>query len=86
MMMLPAAHGQRYVRIQIVPRGTPDESVAVLGHELPHAIEVAEETGVNTEARLIERYQRIGRRSGRHVYDTVAAQDIGRAIRRELLA
>src|SRR4051812_15486769 len=40
MMMLPTAHGQRYIRIQIALRGSPDESIATLGHELQHAIEV----------------------------------------------
>ena len=30
MMMLPTAHGQRYVRIQITLRGAPDEAVALL--------------------------------------------------------
>lgn len=85
MMMLPIAHGQRYVRIQMVLRGSPDDSVAVLGHELQHATEVAQETGVTTEARLIELYQRIGTRAGRHVYDTAAAREIGRVIRQELL-
>jgi hypothetical protein len=86
MMMLPTAHGHRYVRIQISLRGTPDESVAVLGHELQHAIEVAQEEAVNDQAKLIALYNRIGRRGGPHVFDTFAAQEIGRVIRRELLA
>jgi hypothetical protein len=86
MMMLPTAHGQRYVRIQIALRGTPDESVAILGHELQHAIEVAQEVGVKDQAQLAALYQRIGTRGGPHVYDTIAAQEIGRVIRRELLA
>jgi hypothetical protein len=86
MMMLPTAHGQRYVRIQVVLRGTPIESVALLGHELQHAIEVAQESGVTDEIQLTALYQRIGRSGGPHVYDTAAAQEIGRVIRRELLA
>ena len=86
MMMLPATHGQRYVRIQIVTRGAPDDEVALLGHELQHALEVAEEAGVCDQATLTALYERIGRRGGRHLYDTRAAQEIGRVIRRELLA
>ena len=86
MMMLPTAHGQRYVRIQIALHGTPDESVALLGHELQHAIEVAQELAVNDQTQLAALYQRIGTRGGPHVYDTFAAQEIGRVIRRELLA
>lgn len=86
MMMLPTAHGQRYVRIQIALRGAPDESVALLGHELQHAIEVAQETGVSDQAQLAALYRRIGMQGGPHVFDTVAAQEVGRVIRRELLA
>jgi hypothetical protein len=86
MMMLTAAHGQRYVRIQIALRGAPDDSVALLGHELQHAIEVAQEAAVFDQTALAALYQRIGTRGGPHVYDTVAAQEIGRLIRRELFA
>jgi hypothetical protein len=88
MMILPSAHGQRYVRIQIALRGSPDDSVAVLGHELQHALEVGQEPWVYDQATLAELYQRIGIGSigGPHVYDTRAAQEVGRIVRRELLA
>lgn len=86
MMMLPTAHGQRYVRIQTTLRGAPDEAVALLGHELQHAIEVAQDEAVDDETKLIALYRRIGQRGGPHVFDTLAAQEIGRVIRRELLA
>ena len=85
MMMLPTAHGQRYVRIQIALRGTPDEAVGTLGHELQHAIEVAEATGVRDQTAMTALYERIGLRGGVHVYDTLAAQEVGRTVRRELL-
>ena len=49
MMMLPTSHGQRYVRIQIALRGAPDDSIALLGHELQHATEVAQEIGVSSQ-------------------------------------
>jgi hypothetical protein len=86
MMMLPTSHGQRYVRIQIALRGAPDDSIAILGHELQHAIEVAQERDVNDQAELAALYQRIGMRSGDKIYDTFAAQEVGRLVRRELLA
>lgn len=88
MMILPNPHGQRYVRIQIARRGSPDDAVAVLGHELQHALEVAEEPSVWDQAALAALYQRIGigMPGGRHVYDTLAAQEVGRIVRRELLA
>jgi hypothetical protein len=86
MMMLPRVQGARYVRIQLALRGSPDDSVALLGHELQHAIEIAEATDVADEAGLIKLYQRIGTRGGQHIYDTIAAQQMGRVVRRELLA
>src|SRR6476646_251732 len=56
----PAAHGFRYVRIQIALRGTPSDVIAVLGHELRHAVEVADARSVVDEAGLKALYRRIG--------------------------
>jgi hypothetical protein len=87
MMMLPSAHGTRYVRIQLAMRGSPDDAIAVLGHELQHALEVAQEDWVNDQATLVALYRRIGTGPyGQHTYDTLAAQEVGRIVRRELLA
>lgn len=85
MMMLPRIHGFRYVRIQILLRGTPEDTIGVLGHELQHAIEVADAPEVGDQDALAQLYQRIGMRGGPHVYDTIAAQDTGRAVLKELL-
>jgi len=84
MMMLPRAHQHRYVRIQIALRGDSEDSVAVLGHELQHAVEVAEALDVFDQDALARLYQRIGLRGGEHLYDTLAAQEMGRTVRREL--
>jgi hypothetical protein len=84
LMMLPTAHGHRYVRIQMTLRGALDDSVAVLGHELQHAVEVAQAEDVVDQAGMARLYERIGSRGGEHVYDTVAAQEMGRMVRREL--
>ena len=86
MMMLTAAHGRRYVRIQLALRGAPADSIAVLGHELQHAVEVAQEVGVIDQTTLTALYRRIGTRGGPEVYDTWAARDVGRIVRKELLA
>jgi hypothetical protein len=86
MMMLTASHGRRYLRIQLAMRGASEDSIAVLGHELQHAVEVAEEVGVIDQTTLAVLYRRIGTRGGPEVYDTVAAQDVGRIVRKELLA
>ena len=84
MMMLPRVNGFRYVRIQLALRGAPEDGIAVLGHELQHAVEVAEAIDVTDGQGLAKLYQRIGLRSGPEVYDTVAAQQTGRTVRREL--
>ena len=84
MMMLPRVHAHRYVRIQITLRGSAEDAIAILGHELQHAVEVADAAEVDNADGLARLYQRIGIRSGRHLYDTAAAQDKGRTVRREL--
>ena len=86
LMMLPRAHEHRYVRIQIALRGSPEDTIALLGHELRHALEVAEAPSVSDQAGLERLYARIGVSGGAHQYDTVAAQETGRAVRKELLA
>ena len=84
MMMLPRAHGHRYVRIQIALRGSAVDAIAVLAHELQHAVEVADAVEVSDTDGLARLYRRIGLRVGPHIYDTVAARQIGRNVRREL--
>jgi len=86
LLVLPPANGFRYVRIQIARRGGPNDSIAVLGHELWHAIEVAEEPGIHDTDTLIAFYRRIGIDRGNHEFDTVEAQETGKRVRRELVA
>ena len=83
-MMLPRVNGYRYVRIQLALRGAPEDSIAILGHELRHAVEVADAVEVSDTDALERLYQRIGIRGGPQVYDTTAAQETGRIVRREL--
>jgi len=85
--LVPVANGPRYLRIQIRSDLSAMESIALIGHEMRHALEVAEAPRVRDNGALIELYQRIGHSSGGdHVYDTDAAQNAGRQIRRELLS
>jgi hypothetical protein len=86
LLVLPPSHGFRYLRIQIARRGTPNDSIAVLGHELRHAIEVAEEPDVLDTGSLIALYRRIGIDRGHNEYDTIAAQETGRRVLKELAA
>jgi hypothetical protein len=84
LMLAAGSEGQRYLRIQITPDSHPHDLIALVGHELRHALEVAESPDVRDEASLIALYQRIGHSQGRHHYDTIAAQDAGKQVRTEL--
>jgi hypothetical protein len=84
--MVPMASGPRYLRIQIRSDLSVTEAIALIGHEMQHALEVAAAPLVRDSSALIALYQRIGHSSGgEHVYDTDAAQEAGRRVRRELI-
>jgi hypothetical protein len=85
--IVPMGNGPRYLRIQIRSDVAGSEAIALIGHEMRHALEVAEAPRVRDNAGLIELYERIGHSSGaEHVYDTDAAQDAGRRARKELMS
>lgn len=86
LLLLPLANNQRYLRIQVRQDFTPDDLIALIGHELRHALEVAAAPGVRSQQALVELYERIGKSSSGHGhrYDTVAAQNTGRQVRSEL--
>jgi len=86
LVMMPPAHGFRYVRIQVARRGSPSDTIALIGHELRHAVEVAEALEVTDEQGLAALYRRIGVVQGKDVYDTHEAQETGRQVLKELAA
>lgn len=87
MMIVPVAQGPRYLRIQVLDRLAPDETIALIGHELRHALEVAAAPDVKDQAGLAALYMRIGQPGGlAHSFDTRAAQNTGRRVRRELVS
>lgn len=84
MLFAGSAHGQRYVRIQIAP-APDDDMAAVLGHELQHAIEIAEAPEVHDDTAMAALYKRIGQSSGdAWHFDTIAARETGRTVKGEL--
>lgn len=84
-MMMPTTGNFRYLRVQIRSDLSRREAIALIGHELQHALEIADATEVRDSTALIRLYERIGHASnGEHAYDTEAAQDTGRIVRREL--
>jgi hypothetical protein len=84
LVMLPRAHETRYVRIQIGLPGSASDAIALLGHELEHATELADAPDVTDMIGFVALYERIGQRSGWHQYETAAAQEAARRVRREL--
>jgi hypothetical protein len=85
MLIAAGPASQRYLRIQIAAPTRGDELIALIGHELQHALEVARSPGVRDEKSLIGLYEAIGRHGhGEHRYDTMAAQNAGRQVRTEL--
>jgi hypothetical protein len=79
----------RYLRAAISPELTPDQMVATVAHELQHAAEVIDDPTVINQRSLTELYKRIGHPSRSVIssaYETVAAQEVGLQVRRELVA
>ena len=86
LLLLPVAGSQRYVRIQVRGDLSPIELISLIGHELRHALEIAENPMVRDESGMLTLYQRIGQPStgALHTYDTEAAQTAGRRVRMEM--
>ena len=85
-----AAAGIRYVQIQVGYIGTSIRQAALIGHELQHAVEVAEAPAMTDMATFDREYARIGfvnshtRDDGSRSYETTGAIKAGEQILREL--
>lgn len=81
------AGGFRYLRITLATNLSGDGAVALLGHELQHALEVASDSSVVSTATFEALYRRIGeecRSAATLSYDTRGARDAQHRIAREL--
>ena len=73
--------------LRIFVSGQPDDkSMAVVGHELRHALEVLEQSTAASEAEVDALFDRIGWRISERIVETQAALDAGDAVERELRA
>ncbi len=72
----------RYLRIEMEDRGHAFDKVSVLGHELQHAVEIADAPRVRDSGGLATMYLRVGDPS--RWYDSIAARATGERIRDEL--
>ena len=83
------AGGFRYVRASISPELNLDRMIATVAHELQHAVEVSDDPTVLDENSMVAMYRKIGRQNNgdnSNRWETVAAQQTGFRVRRELVA
>lgn len=85
----------RYLRVVVSePFGSDDETIATIGHELQHAVEVVRAPGISDAGDIRQLYRRIGFVSVRRrvagetgeVYETRNAIRVGATVLRELRA
>jgi hypothetical protein len=89
MKFLGASGNTRYLRIDVGWQGSEARSIAALGPELQHAVEVADASAIRDEASFGREFARIGYPSssvqfGEDRYDTRAAVETGFRIWQEL--
>ncbi|MBX7186050.1 MAG: hypothetical protein K1Y01_12980 [Vicinamibacteria bacterium] len=75
----------RYLLVRIDRwRSTPFERIALLAHELQHALEVAAAPEVRDAQGLAKLYRRIGWENQKDKFETEAAQMVGAQVRKQL--
>jgi hypothetical protein len=85
--LLSGGYGVRYLMIRLSPLPFRVQELAVLAHELQHAVEIADLPSIVDEASLLRAYVEIGyaHDSGTRVAaDTQAAIDVGAQVQREI--
>lgn len=78
------ATGARFLRIGININAAPADRGPWLGHELQHALEIAERRDVRDESAVRALYHRIGRSHGADQFETDGARSVEWAVRAEL--
>jgi hypothetical protein len=73
-----------FLKINLNRAFTGRTLIALLGHELQHAVEVADAGGIASAEGLRALYQRLGQRTGLDQFDTFAARKVGYIVRQEL--
>jgi hypothetical protein len=82
-VMLQGAY--RYLRLIINPHDSDERLMAVIAHELQHALEIAKEREAGRSEAVRDLFARIGFRFGcPGCYETTAAIDVERTVREEL--
>jgi len=75
----------RYVRIEVACRGSVNDMIALIGHELQHAVEIAEQPRIRDRQTLSLFYKGMpGNSMTTTEYDSVAARVMEDRVRREM--
>ena len=85
---MSAAGGVRYLRVSIDPRLSGCQRFALLGHELQHAVEIADAQSVVDQQSLEALYRSVGFQSPaacRRCFESADAIAAGQRIQREVL-
>ena len=81
-----AAASVRYVRIEVVPLGNITEMIALIGHELQHAVEIAGAPAIRDRQSLARFYLRMAENSNAGArYDSAEARLMEDRVKRELI-
>ena len=85
---ISAVGGYRYVHVRVARLASADVQIALIGHELQHAVEIADAPDVIDALSLVREYQRIGFLSPRITpgvsFDSDAAVEAGNRVLREM--
>jgi hypothetical protein len=85
---ISAAGGRRYVHIRVARLASADVQIALIGHELRHAVEIADAPAVVDGESLAREYERIGFLNANQLantsYDSDAAVEAGYQVVRDL--
>lgn len=83
--LIGTGHVNRFLRVWVDSwYGTRREQVALLGHELHHALEIGQAPEARTVAGIAALYARIGQKVEERCYETRAAQNVGALVNAEL--
>ena len=85
MKYIVTSASDRFLRIQLNAAYNTNTLVALLGHELQHAVEVADHAEVRSSDDLRAFYRKTGVRTGPDAFDSTAAREAGYLVRAEIL-
>ena len=89
MTFMTSAGGLRYVLVRVQRMLLRDQQLAIMAHELQHAVEVADAPAIVDEVSLAQEYRKIGYVNRYSMapgiaFDSVAAVETGQRVLREL--